>query len=38
MTIIVKNRNGSIVFRIDQRIIMPLITLGLAFFCKGIPL
>lgn len=38
MTIIVKNRNGSIVFRIDQRIIAPLITLGLALVYKGLPL
>jgi len=38
MTISVKNRNGSIVFRIDQRIITSLITLGLALFYKGGPL
>ena len=38
MTIIVKNRNGSIVFRVDQRVIALLITLGLTLFYKGIPL
>lgn len=37
MTIIVKNRNGSIILRIDRRIVVPLVTLALALVYQGIP-
>jgi predicted histidine transporter YuiF (NhaC family) len=38
MTIIVKNRNGSIVLRIDRRIVAQMLTIGLAFVYIGLPL
>lgn len=39
MTIIVKNPRGWVVhLRIDRRIVVPLVTLGLAILYKGVPL
>jgi hypothetical protein len=39
MTIIVKNSRGWVVhLRIDRRIVVPLVTLGLAMLYKGLPL
>lgn len=38
MTIILKNQRGSIVLRIDRRIVVPVITFALAMLYKGLPL
>lgn len=38
MTIIVKNQRGSIVLRIDRRVVVSLVTLGLAMLYRGLPL
>lgn len=39
MVIIVKNPRGWVVhLRIDRRIVVPLVTLGLAMLYKGLPL
>lgn len=38
MVIIVKNQRGSIVLRIDRRVVVSLVTLGLAMLYSGVPL
>lgn len=39
MTIILKNSRGGVVhLRIDRRVVVPLVTLGLAILYKGLPL
>jgi len=36
MVIIVKNHRGSIVLRIDRRVVISLVTLGLAMLYRGL--
>ncbi len=38
MVIIVKNQRGSIVLRIDRRVVVSLVILGLAMLYSGVPL